>query len=682
MATSTRKVLKPDMPRLGTQTNSAATIQVSSDSSPDNGNGALSGYILDIFKDFKTSRLPFEEIWRECTFNFLGKYQQETTWKKKEGEGKRSRIFIKLTTLKVNTAHSRIIDASMSGRKNIPFDCEPVQVEENGINPDDALKMAKQFKKKLQDHFKYIELPERMNLAVHEMCMLGTAVMKGPIIDAKKVPQVQQRVVAGMPLRDVDPSANPFKITTKIEMTPIIDHIPLWEYYVDANAKSNRGSIGEIHFQRLLPSQFKRLALAGGYDSAKVKEAARRVSVNDKDDHRWEMMADNYMGDQGKKDEKVPVLEYWGLVPVQMLVEAGVELPDDPDLTEEDSIEALVVLAADGIVIKATLNPLGFRPFYVAPYKKVPHQVYGVGVAELMRDSQKMINSAARLYVDNKALSGNGILGINIDRIDLKRTGPIELYTGKTIYVKGNFAPRDALDLLTLPDITNGIREMIELFERFADEETGIPKYTSGDQGSFLNKTATGISMLMTASNVNLKSVMQNIDDYFIEPIVEGFYQWFMEMDGDQSMKLPLKIKASGTDSLMAKELQIENLMKFMQLTSAPQDAVFTDRPKLIQLIAELLETENILLPEEKIKEIIETAAKMADKPKDVREMVRLDALFQFMFGSEQAQILSELGVQPDPKRMGMTPQIAAGGVIPGGGPPPPADGMALPAAA
>lgn len=674
-------IIQSDKPRIGTQAVNP-DVQVSSDISPETGNGALSGYVLDIFKDFKSSRLPFEETWRECTFNFLGKYQQETTWKKKEGEGRRSRIFIKLTTLKVNTAHSRIIDASMAGRKNIPFDCEPVKCDEYGIDPDEALKMSKAFKKKLQDHFKYIELPERMNLAVHEMCMLGTAVMKGPIIDARKVPQIQQRSIAGIPLREIDSTVNPFKITHKVEMTPVIDHIPLWEYYVDANAKSNRESIGEIHFQRLLPAQFKRLALAGGYDSAKVKEAARRVSVNDKDDHRWEMMADNYMGDKGKKDEKVPILEYWGLVPVSMLREVGVEIPDDPDLTEEDSIEALVVLAADGIVIKATVNPLGFRPFYVAPYKKVPHQIYGVGVAELMRDSQKMINSGARLYIDNKALSSNGIVALNVDRIDLKRTGTLEFYTGKTYYTKGNFAPRDVVDMIQFPDITSGIREMIEMFERFADEETGIPKYTSGDSGSFLNKTATGISMLMTASNVNLKSVMQNIDDYFIEPIVEGFYQWFMEMDNDQANKLPLKIRASGTDSLMAKELQIENLMKFMQLTAAPQDAVFTDRPKLIQLIAELLETENILLPEEKIKEIIDTAAKMSNQPKDVREMVRLDALFQFMFGSEQAQILSELGVKPDPQRMGMTPQIAAGGQAAGGGPPPLSSDMPLPAAA
>lgn len=666
-----KRALQPDKPRIGKQTDPLPDIQVSSQSGVDLGNGALSGYVLDIFKDFKTSRFPFEETWRECTFNFLGKYQPEITWKKKEGEGQRSRIFIKLTTLKVNTAHSRIIDASMSGRKNLPFDCEPINTEQYGIDPDEALKMAKQFKHKLQEHFKSIELPECLNMAIHEMCMLGTAVLKGPIIDAKKVPHVQQRAIAGIPLREIDSSVNPFKITYKTEFTPIIDHIPLWEYYVDANAKSNRESIGEIHFQRMLPSEFKRLALAGGYDNAKVKEAARRVSVNDKDDHRWEMMADNYMGDKGKKDEKVPVLEYWGLVPISMLREAGVEIPEDEDLTEEDSIEALTVLAADGIVIKAAVNPLGFRPFYVAPYKKVPHQIYGVGVSELMRDSQKMINSGARLYIDNKALSSNGIVAMNLDRIDLKRTGPLEFYTGKTYYTKGNFAPRDAIDMFQFPDITSGIREMIEMFERFADEETGIPKYTSGDQGSFLNKTATGISMLMTASNVNLKTVMQNIDDYFIEPIVEGFYHWFMEMDDDQSAKIPLKMKASGTDSLMAKELQIENLMKFMQLTAAPQDAVFTDRPKLIQLIAELLETENILLPEEKINQIINQAATMASQPKDIREMVRLDSLFQFMYGTEQAQVLSELGVKPDPKRMGMAPQLAADSGNVSGGPPP-----------
>ena len=55
---------------------------------------------------------------------------------------------------------------------------------------------------------------------------------------------------------------------------------------------------------------------------------------------------------------------------------------------------------------------------------------------------------------------------------------------------------------------------IFELFRRFADEETSLPSYTHGEQTQNLNKTASGMSMLMTAANVSTKSVVKNVDDY------------------------------------------------------------------------------------------------------------------------------------------------------------------------
>ena len=127
-------------------------------------------------------------------------------------------------------------------------------------------------------------------------------------------------------------------------------------------------------------------------------EAARRATATDENDERYRQLGDNWMGEQGVKDERVSHLEYWGLVPVSMLREHGCEIPED--IEDEDSIEGLVALGADGLVIKACVNPVGRRPFYVAPYKKRPHIIFGQGVAEAMRDSQKMVNSSARLIAD------------------------------------------------------------------------------------------------------------------------------------------------------------------------------------------------------------------------------------------------------------------------------------------
>jgi hypothetical protein len=278
-----------------------------------------------------------------------------------------------------------------------------------------------------------------------------------------------------------------------------------------------------------------------------------------------------------------------------------------------------------------------------------------------MRDSQKMINSATRMLIDNKALSGNGVIGMIWNKIDWKKTGTAEIYPGKTIYFKDGTNIQEAMGQITFTDVTSGLRELIELFERFSDEETGIPKYTSGDSGSFLNKTATGISMLMTAANVNLKSVMQNIDDFWIEPIVEGFYRWFMEMGEDHSNKIPLKIKATGADSLMAKEMKLENLLKAKQITNGQPAALFIDDAKFWKEVFNILEIPEVMRSDEQIQQIIEVAGQQASQGKDMRELIRIDQIFALLSGMEQAQLLEEMGIKPDPARSGITPSVAPG---------------------
>jgi hypothetical protein len=616
---------------------------------------ALATYVRGIFESFKTARLPFEETWAECWYNFLGQYQPEKVWKQKtEGRKGRSKLFVRLTTVKCRTAHAKISDVLFMGRNVMPFDVEALEPEMFGVPPEAAADASERMKKRLKDHFKKISLKKKMDVGILEMAIFGTAVLKGPIITTKRVPRVKMRTIGGMLLRDIDPEASPYEIVRVEETVPDVDRVSIWNYYVDPHAPTPADSIGEIHFERILPARFKELAYQGGYDAEAVMEAAERAKKGDEDDKTYVQLGDNYTGENGVKDEKVSILEYWGLVPVSMLRDAGCgEIPED--VAEDDAIEALVVLAADGVVIKACVNPIGRRPFYVCPYKEKPGQIYGAGVAEDMRDSQKMVNSSARLYVDNKALSGNLMTAVNLDKINTKRTKDLSVYPGKTWYVKGQANPREAIDAVAFPDVTFGIKDMIEMFTRFADDETGIPKYSSGGEASFLNKTATGMSMLITQSNIGLKSTIENIDDHWIEPMVEAFGDFFNAFGG--GVNVPLRYKATGADSLVAKEIKMEQYMKFMQITSNPQDAIFMDRPKMMRSIARLLETEDVMRSDDEIGKIMKEMGRQATQPKDWREVVSIDRLYPMLARSEQVQILAELGIQPDMQAINNPPQ-------------------------
>jgi hypothetical protein len=638
-------------------------VKYGEDGKPEADTGGLSQYVMNLFSEFKTSRQPFEDMWIECWWNYLGQYQKDLNWRPEtEGENGNSRIFIKATTVKCNTAHAKVMDMAFSkdGGESVPFAGEPIMLpihEQMGITPEQLKEASKRMIDKIKGHHKAIDLIEQIDTATLEMAILGTAVIKGPMLSPVKDTKYSVRTIMGMPVNALDPSMNPYQRTEETVHRPDFTHIPLWGYYCDPNAKSAKDSVMEMHYDRMLPGDFAKFCSTGGFIEENVKAAEARAGGGAGDDAnlKYVQLGDNYMGEEGEKDKRIPVLEAWGWVKVSHIKPYAKEGTLPTDAKDDDYIEAGVWLAADGICIKACVNTLGRRPFKVCPWKKVPHQVFGHGVAWSMRDSQKMINSSMRMIIDNKALTGPGMLAVNMDRINTKKTRNMKVYPKKVWYVKGNFAPKDAIDTVKFTDVTRELRELRMDFERFADEETSIPKLEEGQQASFLNKTAAGMSMLMGRTNVNIKPAIKNIDDFWIEPIVEEEYLWFMDMEPDQSIKIPMKIRATGISTLIANEIKMENYAKFMQVTGAnPQDAIMVDREKAIRNWAAMLDTEDIMRTPEQIKELLDMAAKEGDKPKDIKEYIAIDKVFPLLTASEQNQIVQMIGIQPDTQGRGV----------------------------
>ncbi len=619
----------------------------------------ITTFTKELFEAFKTSRKPFEEEWEESLYNYLGQYQSNKNWRKQtEGKSGKSRVFVKLTALKCNTAQAKLVDVLFPSGGDVPFklDAESYRdlYDQLRFEPADVEKAIETAKRKIGDHFRFIDLPEVMTGGILDMAIFGTGILKGPIAETRRVPRPRVRMFGGVPINALHENIPPVEMTDAEETLPVIDHIPIWEYYCDANAKTSRESIAEMQFQRILPARFLGLASQPGYIAENVREAARRASEYNENDFTWMMLGDNYTGTQSVKDRKVPTLESEGLYPVKYLREVARRYPglkiDIPDgLGDEESIEAIVVIAADGILVRAQVNYAG-RSFYVAPYKKRPHTIYGTGVASSMRDSQMMVNSATRLMIDNKALAGLSMFGINSSRIDWKRTKGTSVYPGKVWWLRGNFSPKEAFDTVDIRDITGQLIKFIEVFMNFADLESGIPKLSHGEQGKgeFLNKTARGMSMILANANIGLKPVLKNIDDYWIEPVTEAFVNWFRVM-GEPALQLPFKVKANGADSLMAKEIKISNIMDTLNLTKSPQDAILTDRPKMFNALARLMETDEFMRDQKTQDNILQILTNMQNQQTDLRSRIQIDKLYKFLARSEQKQVLAELKIEPDP---------------------------------
>ena len=299
-------------------------------------------------------------------------------------------------------------------------------------------------------------------------------------------------------------------------------------------------------------------------------------------DYEYELKDDNRMADAGSA--KYEVLEYWGIMDAEYAREVGMELGDDVDDLDEVQINAWI---SNGKVLRAVINPFTPHriPYHAFSYEKNPYSFFGIGVAENMDDSQKIMNGHARMAIDNLALSGS--LVFDVDETALVGGQSMEIYPGK-VFRRQAGVPGTAINGLKFPNTSQENMMMFDKFRQLADEQTGIPSYSHGQTGvQSMTRTASGMSMLLGAASLNIKTVIKNLDDFLLKPLGEAYFQWNMQfLESKLGVEGDLEVKATGTASLMQKEVRSQRLTTFLQSVQNPAIAPFVKINKLIGELA------------------------------------------------------------------------------------------------
>ena len=202
-----------------------------------------------------------------------------------------------------------------------------------------------------------------------------------------------------------------------------------------------------------------------------------------------------------------------------------------------------------------------------------------------MNDSQQIMNGHARMAIDNLALSGSVIF--DVDETMLVGGQSMEIYPGK-VFRRQSGMQGQAIHGLKFPNTSTENMMMFDKFRQLADEQTGIPSYSHGMTGvQSMTRTASGMSMLLGAASLNIKTVVKNLDDFLLKPLGKAYFQWNMQFfEGALQTEGDLEIKAMGTNSLMQKEVRSQRLTMFLQTAQKPAIAPFVKMSKLISELA------------------------------------------------------------------------------------------------
>jgi len=308
---------------------------------------------------------------------------------------------------------------------------------------------------------------------------------------------------------------------------------------------------------------------------------------------------------QSGKAERYEVHEFWGFVDREVLEEYDVDIPKELKDTEQVNVNIWV---CNNQVLRLVMNPFkpALIPYYAVPYELNPYSFFGVGIAENMDDTQTLMNGFMRMAVDNAALSGNML--IEVDETNLVPGQDLSVYPGKVFRRQGG-APGQAIFGTKFPNVSGENMQMFDKARVLADESTGFPSFAHGQTGvSGVGRTASGISMLMSAANGSIRNVIKNVDDYMLKPLGKAFFNFNMQFDFDPEIKGDLEVRAQGTESLMANEVRSQRLMQFLQVAQNPVLAPFAKMDYLIREIAVSMD-----LDPEKLTNSLQDAAIQAE---------------------------------------------------------------------
>lgn len=271
----------------------------------------------------------------------------------------------------------------------------------------------------------------------------------------------------------------------------------------------------------------------------------------------------------------IDALNYWGSVPGWKLMSWGVKGPGGKDLEETQDYECNILICGKYILYAAVNpHPLGQRPYRKACYDDIPGAFWGRSIPDLASTSQKMCNAIACAMADNLSLSSGPMLWVHADRFaDGENT--LEIFPHKIWQLKSD--PQQGVNPgIGSIDVPNHALELMQLFDKWemkADDTTGIPRYTYGNEKiGGAGTTASGLSMLLNAASKGLRRAISSADMNVIQPSIEETFVNEMIYNPDESIKGDCQIIARGAAAILIKDSAQQRRMQFMQMTANPID--------------------------------------------------------------------------------------------------------------
>lgn len=260
-----------------------------------------------------------------------------------------------------------------------------------------------------------------------------------------------------------------------------------------------------------------------------------------------------------RPNDRVRLTKYYGKVPRELLLAAGVE---EEDIEETGYyVEAIVVIGNEGTLLKAIPNPYMCqdRPIVAFQWDIVPSVFWGRGVCEKGYMSQKALDAELRARIDALALTTHPMLAVDATRIP--RGSKMEVRPGRMLLTNGS--PAEAIMPFNFGQLNAVTFQQGQALQQMVAQATGAAEaqVSPGSDG-----TAAGMSMAQGAIVKRQKRTLLNFQENFLIPFVNKAAVRYMQFAPDLYQIADYKFVAFSSLGAMAREYEVSQLSQILQV--------------------------------------------------------------------------------------------------------------------
>jgi len=312
------------------------------------------------------------------------------------------------------------------------------------------------------------------------------------------------------------------------------------------------------------------------------------------------------------QSDKTRLTKYYGLVP-RHLLEAELDYELDDEDKESYYIEAVVIVANEGHLLKAEPSPymMKDRPVVAFPWDVVPSRFWGRGVCEKGYNSQKALDAELRARIDALALTVHPMLAMDATRIP-RGTKP-EIRAGKLLLTNGD--PREIINPFNFGNVSQITFAQASALQSMVQQSTGAVD-SSGVGGQINGEaTAAGISMSLGAIIKRHKRTLINFQESFLIPFVAKAAWRYMQYEPELYPVSDYKFNATSSLGIVAREYEVSQLVQLLQTMGK-------DTPYYPIMLKSIVDNMNVSNREE-LMGLIDKAAEPSPEAQKAQEETR-----------------------------------------------------------